>query len=127
MLYEGLLYFDIETGALARAEFNYTQTGTKRGSPAYDRERAPYHTKPSLPSCRTWLNILLCRGNGTSCRPNHPWKLKSLIGRNGRKQTFTVLLKCCYIGGEREILLHFSRKEIFRPGEFFTEKNTSLR
>lgn len=124
LLYEGLLYFDIETGALARAEFNYTRQGLKEARRLMI-EKEPRNHKAIPAELSYVVEYTFVQGKWYLLSAQSSMEIKIIDREKRQKTNFYSTAEMLVTSIEKGDLLHFSRKEIFRPGEFFTEKITS--
>ncbi|MBN1926846.1 MAG: carboxypeptidase-like regulatory domain-containing protein [Prolixibacteraceae bacterium] len=121
LLYEGLLYFDIETWALSRVEFNFTRKGlTQARRMMIEKEprdckaiptELKYVTQYRQIDGKWYLNLAI---SSMRIRINNREKRE--------KTNFHSISEMLVTNIEKGDLQHFSRKEIFKPNEFFTEK-----
>jgi hypothetical protein len=124
LLYEGLLYFDIETGALARVEFNYTKQGLKEArSLMIEKEPREYKAIPTDLSYVVEYSYI--DGKWQLLSAHSSIQIKMIDKGKNQKTIFHSISEILVTNIEKGDLQHFSRKDIFRPNEFFTEKITS--
>jgi hypothetical protein len=124
MLYEGLLYFDIETGALARVEFNYTKQGIKEARRLMI-EKEPRDCKAVPTDLSYVVDYNFIDGKWYLLSAHSSIQIKIVNKEKKQKTAFRSTSEILITNIEKGDLQHFSRKDIFRPNEFFTEKITS--
>jgi hypothetical protein len=124
MLYEGFLYFDLETGALSRVEFSYTKQGLKEARHLMiEKEPHDYKAIPTGLSYLVEYNYF--DGKWQLLSAHSSIQIKILDKEKNQKTYFNSISEILVTNIEKGDMQHFSRKDIFRPNEFFTEKINS--
>jgi hypothetical protein len=124
LLYEGTLYFDIETWALSRVEFNYTRQGLQEArSLMVEKEPKGCKVIPSELSYQVQYKQIRSKWYLYSARSS--MQIKILNKEKKQRTNFKCISEILTTNIEFGTLQHFSRKDIFRPNEFFTEKINS--
>jgi|WetSurMetagenome_2_1015567.scaffolds.fasta_scaffold61550_2 hypothetical protein len=121
LLYEGLLYFDIETWALSRIEFNYTKQGLQEARRLMiEKEPKGCKAIPTELSYQVQYSLIDQKWYLHSARSL--MQIKILNREKKQKTKFRSISEILTTNIEVGNLQHFNRKEIFSPNEFFTEK-----
>jgi hypothetical protein len=121
LLYEGLLYFDIETWALARIEFNYTRQGLQEARQLMiEKEPRGCKAIPSELSYQVQYKLIDQKWYLYSARSS--MQIKILNKEKKQKTNFHSISELVTTNIEIGNIQHFNRKGIFKPNEFFTEK-----
>lgn len=121
MLYEGLLYFDIETWALSRIEFKYTRQGLQEArNLMIEKEPKGCKAIPTELSYQVQYKLIDQKWYLYSARSSIQVKIYDKEKR--QKTKFNSISEILTTNIEIGDLQHFNRKDIFRPNEFFTEK-----
>jgi hypothetical protein len=123
LLYEGLLYFDLETGALSRVEFNYTRQGLKEARRMMI-EKEPRDCKAVLTDLSYMVEYKFTDGKWHLLSAHSSMQIKILNKEKKLRTNFRSLAEILITDIENGDLQHFSQRDIFRPNEFFTEKIT---
>lgn len=124
ILYEGFLYIDCQTWALSRVEFSYTRQGLKEARRLMiEKEPREYKAIPAELTYMVQYKLI-----------NDKWYLQNarslmqikLYNREKKQKTkFKSISEILTTNIERGDFQRFSRSEIFKPSEFFTEKIVS--
>lgn len=121
MLYEGNLYFDIETGAISRVEFNYTKQGLKEArNLMIEKEPRDYKAIPTKLSYIVEYNYF--DGKWQLLSAHSSIDIKIVDKGKKQKTNFHSISEILVTNIEKGDMQHFSYKDIFRANEFFTEK-----
>jgi hypothetical protein len=121
LLYEGTLYFDIETWAISRIEFNYTRQGLLEARQLMvEREPKGCKVIPSELSYQVQYKLIDQKWYFYSARSS--MQLKIFNKEKKQRTHFKCISEILTTNIEIGNLQHFNRKDIFRPYEFFTEK-----
>lgn len=123
LLYEGQLFFDTETWALARVEFSFTRKGLKQARRMMiEKEPRDYKAIPT--ELKYLAQYKYIKGKWYLNLAQSSMKIR-IVNREKREKTkFHSISEMLVTNIEKGDLQHFSRREIFRPNEFFTEKIT---
>lgn len=121
LLYEGLLYFDIETWALSRIEFNFTRQGLQEArNMMIEKEPRDCKAIPSELSYQVQYKLIDNKWYLYSAR--NTLKIKVIDREKKQKTNFLSISEILTTNIEIGNIQHFNRSDIFRPNEFFTEK-----
>jgi hypothetical protein len=124
LLYEGTLFFDIETWALSRAEFNYTRQGLKEArNLMIEKEPRDYRAVPSQLSYT--VQYKLFEGKWHFFTAQSAMQINLLNREKKQKTKFFSISEILTTNIEKGDFQFFGRKDIFRSNEFFTEKITN--
>lgn len=124
ILYEGVLYFDIETWALARVEFNYTKQGLKEARRMMI-EKEPKEFKAIPSELAYTVQYGLYEGKWYLLSAQSSMQIKLINREKKQKTKFNSTSEILITDIEKGDFQRFSRNEIFKPSEFFTEKIVS--
>jgi hypothetical protein len=121
LLYEGTLYFDIETWALSRVEFNYTRQGLQEArNLMVEKEPKGCKVIPSELSYQVQYKLVGQKWYLLSAQSTI--QIKILNKEKKQRTKFKCISEILTTNIEIGNLQHFNRKDIFRPYEFMTEK-----
>jgi hypothetical protein len=121
MLYEGLLYFDIETWALSRIEFDYTRQGLQVARQMMiEKEPKGCKAIPTDLSYQVQYKYIDKKWYLFSARSSMQIKIYDKEKR--QKTKFKSISEILTTNIEIGDLQHFNRKDILKPNEFFTER-----
>lgn len=124
VLFEGKLYFDLETWGLARVEFRYTTQGLKMEQNSLILKEPKKHK--AIPTALSYIIQYKYT--------NQMWRLSSsrssfnitIRNKEKREKTkFYSVAELLVTNIEKGDFQHFSRKESFKSNEIFTEKIVS--
>ncbi len=121
ILYEGVLYFDIETWALSRVEFNYTKQGLKEARRMMI-EKEPKEFKAIPSELAYTVQYGLFEGKWYLLSAQSSMQIKLINREKKQKTKFNSTSEILITDIEKGDFQRFSRNEIFKPSEFFTEK-----
>ncbi len=121
ILYEGLLYFDIKTWALSRVEFNYTKQGLKEARRMMI-EKEPKEFKAVPAELSYVVEYKLYEGKWYLFSAQSTMQIKLYNKEKKQKTMFESVAEILVTDIEKGDFQRFSRNEIFKPSEFFTEK-----
>ncbi len=124
ILYEGILYFDIETWALSRVEFNYTKQGLKEARRMMI-EKEPKEFKAIPSELAYTVQYGLFEGKWYLQSAQSSMQVKLINREKKQKTKFNSTSEILVTDIEKGDFQRFSRNEIFKPSEFFTEKIVS--
>lgn len=121
MLYEGLLYFDIETWAISRIEFDYTRQGLQKARQMMiEKEPKGCKAIPTELSYQVQYKYINQKWYLYSARSS--MQIKIFDKEKRQKTKFHSISEILTTNIEVGDLQHFNRKDILRPNEFFTER-----
>jgi len=121
MLYEGFLYFDIETWAISRVEFSYTRQGLKQAR-LMMIEKEPKGCKAIPEELSYQIQYKLIDQKWYLYTARSSMQIKIIDKERRQRTNFHSISEMLTTNIEIGNLQHFNRKDIFRPNEFFTEK-----
>ncbi len=124
ILYEGKLYVDVETWALARVDFEYTKQGLKEARYSLI-QKEPRHCK-AIPTelCYT-IQYKLIQNKWYLYSARSTMNIKLNNKEEKLKTKFKSVSEMLITNIEKGDFQHFTKQEIFRSNEIFTDKIVS--
>jgi hypothetical protein len=121
LLYEGVIFFDLETGAISRVEFNYTGPGLKEARRLMI-EREPRDSKAVPTELAYNVQYTYVDGKWYLHAAQSSMQIKIINKEKKQRTLFSSISEILITNIEKGDLQYFSRRDIFRPNEFFTER-----
>jgi hypothetical protein len=121
ILFEGTLYFDTETWALARVEFEYTRAGLKETRDALIHKK-PLHIKATPRELKYVVQYKQANDKWYFRSARSIFEIRIKDRKNRERKDFLSTSEIITTQIEKGNIEHFDRKETFRPNEIFTEE-----
>jgi hypothetical protein len=121
ILFEGTLYFDTETWALVRVEFEYTREGLKEARESLIH-RKPLYIKATPRELRYVVQYKQVNGKWYFRSARSMFEIRIKDRKKRERKDFLSTSEIIITQIEKGNIEHFNRKETFRSNEIFTEK-----
>lgn len=124
ILYEGKLFVDIETWAISRIEFQYTKQGLKEARHSLI-QKEPKHCKAIPTELKYSVQYKLIDNKWYLFSAQSSLKVKINNREQKERTKFQSVAEILTTNIEKGDFQHFTKQEIFRSNEIFTDKIVS--